>query len=191
MYVKLSWRPEVDENWVIMVVQLNAKNQYALLPGISVTVLASLFSSVRDNFRSPGSLDLHVWYLKTFVNASALYVKLSWRPEVDENWVIMVVQPTILTYPTMVFYFWLAPQVLWNDLRGNKKYYLPVPMSARITKYLNKYVRRGLCLIYMSSFYFWSSPLGRKIRKKCTNIFRYNTCMSSYPGDRKWTKIES
>ena len=24
----------------------------------------------------------------------------------------------------------------------------------------------------------------------CTNILRYNTCMSSYPGDRKWTEIE-
>ena len=24
----------------------------------------------------------------------------------------------------------------------------------------------------------------------CTYILRYNTCMSSYPGDRKWTKIE-
>ena len=24
----------------------------------------------------------------------------------------------------------------------------------------------------------------------CTNILRYNTFMSSYPGDRKWTKIE-
>ena len=24
----------------------------------------------------------------------------------------------------------------------------------------------------------------------CTNILRYNTCMSSYPGDRKWTKID-
>ena len=24
----------------------------------------------------------------------------------------------------------------------------------------------------------------------CTNILRYNACMSSYPGDRKWTKIE-
>ena len=23
-----------------------------------------------------------------------------------------------------------------------------------------------------------------------TNILMYNTCMSSYPGDRKWTKIE-
>jgi hypothetical protein len=33
---------------------------------------------------------------------------------------------------------------------------LPIPMVARITKYLNKYVRRGICLIYMSSFYFWS-----------------------------------
>jgi hypothetical protein len=33
---------------------------------------------------------------------------------------------------------------------------LPVPMAARITKYLNKYVCSGICLIYMSSFYFWS-----------------------------------
>ena len=24
-----------------------------------------------------------------------------------------------------------------------------------------------------------------------TNILRYNTCMSSYPGDRKWTTIET
>ena len=29
---------------------------------------------------------------------------------------------------------------------------LPVPMAARITKYLNKYVRRCICLIHMSSF---------------------------------------
>jgi hypothetical protein len=87
-------------------------------------------------------------------------------------------------------------------------------MSARITKYLNKYVRRVLCLIYISSFYFWNPPLATKIRKNnvlyypeyssrswhpilyiykaetCTNILRYNTCMSSYPGDRKWNKIE-
>ena len=48
---------------------------------------------------------------------------------------------------------------------------LPVPMAARITKYLNKYVRRGLCLIYMSSFYFWSPPLARKMRK--TNMRYY------------------
>jgi hypothetical protein len=87
-----------------------------------------------------------------------MYVKLFRRSKVDENWAIMVVQPAILTDPTMVFYFRLAPQVLWNDLRGmgyNKTIYqcvhpLPVPMAARITKYLNKYVRRGICLIYMS-----------------------------------------
>ena len=24
----------------------------------------------------------------------------------------------------------------------------------------------------------------------CTNILKYNTCMSSYPGDRNWTTIE-
>jgi hypothetical protein len=74
-----------------------------------------------------------------------MYVKLSWRAEVYENWAIMVVQPPILTYPAMVFktiYLCFHP--------------LPIPMVARITKYLNKYVRRGICLIYMSSFYFWS-----------------------------------
>jgi hypothetical protein len=38
--------------------------------------------------------------------------------EVDENRAIKVVQQAILTYQTMVFYFWLGPQVLWNDLRG-------------------------------------------------------------------------
>jgi hypothetical protein len=54
MYVKLSWK-SVD------VVQKNTKNQYALLPGISVTVLASHFSSVIGNFRSSGWLDLHVF----------------------------------------------------------------------------------------------------------------------------------
>jgi hypothetical protein len=37
------------------------------------------------------------------------------------------------------------------------------PHAARITKYLNKYVRRGLCLIYMFSFYFWSPSLARKL----------------------------
>jgi hypothetical protein len=128
-----------------------------------------------------------------------------WRPEVDDNWAITIVQPPILTYPNMVFYFLLGPQVLWNDLRGifikqrhwktfwgiihvdqaslktdnvkamsggriNKTVYLcfhplPVPMAARITKYRNKYVRRGLCLIYMFIFYFWSPSLARKMRK--------------------------
>jgi hypothetical protein len=179
-----------------------------------------------------------------------MYVKLSWRPEVDENWAIMVVQPPILTYTTMVFYFWLPPQVLWNDLRGivikqrhwqtfwgiihvcqailetgsgrtlshnastaanfdlhdhgfllltcstgpmewstssNKTIYqcfhpLPVPMATRITKYLNKYVRRDICLIYMSSFYFWIPPLARKMQK---NNMRY---YPEYPS-RSWHPI--
>jgi hypothetical protein len=130
----------------------------------------------------------------------------------------MVVQLVILTFPTMVFYFSLSSQVLWNDLRGiviKQRHWqcfhpLPFPMAARITKYLNIYVRMGLCLIYMSSFYFWSPPFARKIGftlftpikgridsltvyiykgETCTNIVRYNTCMSSYLGDRKWTKI--
>ena len=40
--------------------QKNAKNQYAVLPEISVRVLASHFSSVIGNFRSSGWLDLHI-----------------------------------------------------------------------------------------------------------------------------------
>jgi hypothetical protein len=82
---------------------------------------------------------------------------------------------------------------------------LPVPMSARITKYLNKNVRRGLCLIYIFSFLFLEPSVSQKnAKKQCavlpgifvtvlvshSNILRYNTCISSYPGDRKWTKIE-
>ena len=51
--------------------QKNTKKQYAVLPGISVRVLASQFSSVIGNLRSSGWLDLHVRYLKMFVNVSA------------------------------------------------------------------------------------------------------------------------
>jgi hypothetical protein len=56
------------------------------------------------------------------------------------------------------------------------------PHGARITKYLNKYVRRGLCLIYMFSFYFWSPSLARKLRK--TNLRYY----PEYPS-RSWHPI--
>ena len=59
---------------------------------------------------------------------------------------------------------------------------LPVPMAARITKYLNKYVHRGLCLIYMFSFLFLEPPLARKMRK--TNMRYY----PEYPS-RSWHPI--
>ena len=59
---------------------------------------------------------------------------------------------------------------------------LPVPMAARITQYLNKYVRRGLCLIYIYIFYFWSPLLARKMRK--TNVLYY----TEYPS-RSWHPI--
>jgi hypothetical protein len=59
---------------------------------------------------------------------------------------------------------------------------LSVPMAAQITKYLNKYVRRGLCLIYMFIFYFWSPSLARKMRK--TNMHYY----PEYPS-RSWHPI--
>ena len=61
-------------------------------------------------------------------------------------------------------------------------HFLPVPMAARITKYLNKYVRRAICLIYMFSFYFWSPSLARKMRK--TNMRYY----PEYPS-RSWHPI--
>jgi hypothetical protein len=126
----------------------------------------------------------------------------------------------------------------------NKKVYLCihpllVPTAARITKYLNKYVRTGYsnqgayrqsyCIYLLSRdmykhFEVYSiGPVDQVGSKKplsyrsklpavqqlwlnfrplpsltvniykaetCTNILRYNTCMSSSPGDRKWTKIE-
>jgi hypothetical protein len=53
-------------------------------------------------------------------------------------------------------------------------------VAAWITKYLNKYVRRGLCLIYISSFYFWSPPLARKIRKN--NVLYYPEYSSRFWG---------
>jgi hypothetical protein len=56
---------------------------------------------------------------------------------------------------------------------------LPVPMAAGITKYLNKYVRRGICLIYMSSFYFWSPPLARKMRKTNGRKLSHNGCTAA------------
>jgi hypothetical protein len=76
-------------------------------------------------------------------------------------------------------------------------------MVARITKYLNKYVHRGLCLIYMFSFYFWSpsyhgfllltwstGPMelstGNSYQAEALpNVLRYHTCRSSHPEDRK------
>jgi hypothetical protein len=76
-------------------------------------------------------------------------------------------------------------------------------MAARITKYVNKYVRRGLCLIYISlppdiGFTLFtpvreSVEWGKGVVYKgepITKNLRYNTCMSSYPEDRKWTNIE-
>jgi hypothetical protein len=62
MYVKLSWKPEVDHIYFQFlflepsVSQKNTKNQYALLPGITVRVLASHFSSVIGNFGLQGGL---------------------------------------------------------------------------------------------------------------------------------------
>ena len=38
-------------------------------------------------------------------------------------------------------------------------------MAARITKYLNKYVRRGLCLIYLSIFLFLEPSVSQKNAK--------------------------
>jgi hypothetical protein len=72
-------------------------------------------------------------------------------------------------------------------------------MAARITKYLNKYVRRGICLIYMSSFYIYhgfllltcsTGPMewstGNSYQAEALkNVLRYHTCRSSHPEDRK------
>jgi hypothetical protein len=56
-----------------------------------------------------------------------MYVKLSWRPQVDE-----------------------------------KSHNCCTASNVDLPDYD---VRTGLCLIYMSSFYFWIPPLARKMRK--------------------------
>ena len=56
------------------------------------------------------------------------------------------------------------------------------PHGGPNNQYLNKYVRRVLCLIYMFSFYFWSPSLARKMRK--TNMRYY----PEYPS-RSWHPI--
>jgi hypothetical protein len=44
---------------------------------------------------------------------------------------------------------------------------LPVPMAARITKYLNKYVRRVLCLIFrLAPQVLWNDLRGIVIKQR-------------------------
>jgi hypothetical protein len=47
-----------------------------------------------------GSTTLHCYF---FIDLVKHFVKLFWRPEVDENWAIMVVQPAI--WPTRLWFF--------------------------------------------------------------------------------------
>ena len=46
-------------------------------------------------------------HFEVYIHVCASYPGVS---EVDENWAIMVVHQAIFTYPTMEFYFWLAPE---------------------------------------------------------------------------------
>jgi hypothetical protein len=157
----------------------------------------------------------------------------------------------------MVFYFWLGPQVLWNDLWGivikqrhcqtfwgiiHVNQVTPEDRKLPITEL--KWDARTVTDIpgntaYWFFAFFWQTEYSRNkktrhiykaktpahgenigkssylnlpdidftlftpmkgridsltvyiyIAETCTNILRYNTCMSSYSGDRKWTKIE-
>ena len=137
-----------------------------------------------------------------------MYVKLSWRPEVDDNWDIMVVQPAILTYPTMVFYFLLGPQVLWNDLhvRGiviKQRHWqtfwdiIHVCQAILETGSGRKLSHNGctacnfdlpdhsfLLLTWFTGPMEWST--GNSYQAEAlTNVLRYYTCRSSHPEDRK------
>jgi hypothetical protein len=53
----------------------------------------------------------------------------------------------------------------------------------------NRFNKNALVLCHKKRS--WSDDMYTYIYKveTCTNILRYNTCMSSYPGDRKWTKV--
>ena len=135
-----------------------------------------------------------------------MYVKLSWRPEVDDNWAIMVVQPAILTYPTMVFYFLLGPQVLWNNLRGiviKQRHVqtfwgiIHVCQAILETGSVRKLSHNGctaanfdlpdhgfLLLTSSTGPMEWST--GNSYQAEALiNCLRYHTCRSSHPEDRK------
>jgi hypothetical protein len=117
-----------------------------------------------------------------------MYIKLSWRPEVDENWAIMVVQPATLTYPTMVFYFWLAPQFLFLEpsvcQKNTKNQYAVLPgMSVRVlVSHFSSVIGN-----FRSSGWLdleWSTGISYQAQA-LANVLRYHTCRSSHPEDRK------
>jgi hypothetical protein len=126
----------------------NAKNQYAVLPGISVRVLASHFSSVIE------TVLLYIFIkqrqVQTFwgiIHVCQALLETGSGPKLSHN--CCTAGNFDLHDHGLLLLTWSSP------VGSNKTIYLcfhplPVPMAARITKYLNKYMSMGICLIYMS-----------------------------------------
>jgi hypothetical protein len=164
MYVKLSWRPEV---LVFISGALHFPEKYekpiCVITRNIVRVLASHFNSVIGNFRSSG------WLVCQAILETGSGRKLSHNGCTADNFYLPDHGFLLLTWSTGPMEWSTGncyqAEALTNILRYHQIrrftcfHPLPVPMAARITKYLNKYVRMVICLIYMSSFYFWSPPL--------------------------------
>ena len=92
-----------------------------------------------------------------------MYVKLSWRP--------------MRTY----LFRYLVIRVAMGPAGGEnigKPFYFNLPPDIGFTLFTPIKGRINSLTVYIYK------------AETCTNILRYNTCMSSYPGDRKWTTIE-
>ena len=112
----------------------------------------------------------------------------------------------ILTYPTMVFYFWLGSQVLWNDLWGiviKQRHWqtfwgiIHVCQAILETGSGRKLSHNGctagnfdlpdhgfLLLTWFTGPMEWST--GNSYQAEAlTNVLRYHTCRSSLREDRK------
>jgi hypothetical protein len=77
-----------------------------------------------------------------------MYVKISWRPEVD------------------------VCQAILETGSGRKLSHNGCTAGNFDLPDHDKYVRRGLCLIYLSIFYFWSPRLPEKCEKPMCVITR-------------------
>jgi hypothetical protein len=115
-----------------------------------------------------------------------MYVKLSWRPEVDNNWAIMVAQPRVLLY---IFIKLRHVQIFWGIIR--------VCQAILKTGSGRKLSHNGctacnfdlpdhgfLLLTWSTGPMEWST--GNSYQAEAlTNVLRYDTCRSSLPEDRK------
>ena len=87
-----------------------------------------------------------------------MYVKLSWRPEVDENWAKMVVQPAILTYPKLPFGHGRKGREGINGVGKVRRGYIvkfPHPMYFSLRRAKERSIRTRPSTVSPRNFVFW------------------------------------